>query len=301
MSAPRTVAIRPVKRSIRATSSRVVQLDSGVAVSAGVTSFNTRKGAVVPASGDYTAAQIDETAARVFVTPAQKTAIGTAIQPDDLGTPDVAGFAAGDPSKLAGIATGANKYTHPNHSGDVTSVGDGAQTIAARAVTAAKLFAVATARFLGRLTAGSGDVEELTAAQIAGALTHNDIGSRTAADSHPETAISSAFAEMAVSAGAATLTVSTGVAYYRRKLDCDGGVVALSIEGTITEVMAGEFVIRDGGSISWDAAWKWQTDSGTPPTPPAASRVKVYWEATEDKAGTGIEIWAWYKGVVDDA
>jgi hypothetical protein len=74
-------------------------------------------------------------------------------------------------------------------SGDVTSVGDGAQTIAARAVSAAKLFALATSRFLGRTTAESGDVEQLTAAQLAAALTHADIGSRTAADSHPDSAI----------------------------------------------------------------------------------------------------------------
>jgi hypothetical protein len=31
------------------------------------------------------------------------------------------------------------KYTHPNHSGDVTSSGDGAQTIASNAVTTAKI------------------------------------------------------------------------------------------------------------------------------------------------------------------
>lgn len=107
-------------------------------------------------------------------------------------------------------ATGG--YTHPDHTGEVTSVGDGAQTITALAVTAAKLAAdavetakilnlavttgkindlavttgklndlavtaakiaddtvtfaklqnIATARLLGRATAASGDIEELT-------------------------------------------------------------------------------------------------------------------------------------------
>ena len=38
-------------------------------------------------------------------------------------------------TKLAGIATGANLYVHPNHTGDVTSVADGAQTLAAAAIT----------------------------------------------------------------------------------------------------------------------------------------------------------------------
>ena len=42
-------------------------------------------------------------------------------------------------SKLDGIATSANAYVHPNHSGDVTSIADGATTIASNAVTTAKI------------------------------------------------------------------------------------------------------------------------------------------------------------------
>ncbi|MFH2047765.1 MAG: hypothetical protein ABIK92_21780 [Pseudomonadota bacterium] len=60
-------------------------------------------------------------------------------------------------------------YVHPNHSGEVTSDGEGAQTIANDAVTYAKMQNVsATSRVLGRVTAGAGDVEELTGAQVAG-------------------------------------------------------------------------------------------------------------------------------------
>jgi len=52
------------------------------------------------------------------------------------------GFMTGaDKTKLDGIAASANNYSHPNHTGDVTSVGDGAQTIAALAVDAGKLAA----------------------------------------------------------------------------------------------------------------------------------------------------------------
>lgn len=59
----------------------------------------------------------------------------------------------------------------PAHSGDVTnSAGSLALTIAARAVTWAKAQAVATARLLGRTTAGSGDVEELTGTQVTAML-----------------------------------------------------------------------------------------------------------------------------------
>lgn len=58
-----------------------------------------------------------------------------------------------------------NKYIHPNHTGDVTSVADGATTIAAGVVTNAKLANVATATFKGRTTAGTGSPEDLTVAQ----------------------------------------------------------------------------------------------------------------------------------------
>jgi hypothetical protein len=55
-------------------------------------------------------------------------------------TTTVAGFmSAADKTKLDGVATGANNYVHPNHTGDVTSVADGATTIANSAVTNAKM------------------------------------------------------------------------------------------------------------------------------------------------------------------
>ena len=67
-------------------------------------------------------------------------------------------------------ATGGGGYTHPNHSGDVTSVGDGAQTIAADVVTNAKLANVNSATFKGRVTAAVGDPEDLTATQATSLL-----------------------------------------------------------------------------------------------------------------------------------
>ena len=81
--------------------------------------------------------------------------------------------ATGDPEDLTAaqartllnVADGANNYVHPNHSGDVTSVADGATTIVANAVTNAKLADVPTATLKGRTTAATGDPEDLTAAQ----------------------------------------------------------------------------------------------------------------------------------------
>ena len=86
--------------------------------------------------------------------------------------------ATGDPEDLTpaqvrtliNVADGANNYVHPNHSGDVTSVGDGATTIANNAVSNAKLADVATATIKGRTTAGTGDPEDLTATQATALL-----------------------------------------------------------------------------------------------------------------------------------
>lgn len=54
-------------------------------------------------------------------------------------------FTAGDDTKLTGIASSANNYSHPNHSGDVTSTGDGATVIVAGKVTFAMMASAAIA------------------------------------------------------------------------------------------------------------------------------------------------------------
>lgn len=79
---------------------------------------------------------------------------------------------AGQVLKTGGIGanpywdTTGDSYVHPNHTGDVTSVGDGAQTIAANAVTFAKMQDIDSARILGRITAAAGDPEALTGTQV---------------------------------------------------------------------------------------------------------------------------------------
>ena len=83
------------------------------------------------------------------------------------GTGDPEDLSAANVRSIINVADGANAYTHPNHSGDVTSSGDGATTIANDSVTYAKMQNVSTtSRVLGRITSGSGDVEELTGANI---------------------------------------------------------------------------------------------------------------------------------------
>jgi len=84
---------------------------------------------------------------------------------DDIqdATASVKGLAtAAQITKLDGIATNANNYSHPNHSGDVTSVGDGATTIANNAVTFAKMQQISSVHLVGRHAGGSGNIQEVS-------------------------------------------------------------------------------------------------------------------------------------------
>lgn len=75
-------------------------------------------------------------------------------------------YSATEKTKLSGIAESANNYAHPNHSGDVTSVADGATTIANGAVSLAKMANLAANTIIGRVTASTGVPEALTAANV---------------------------------------------------------------------------------------------------------------------------------------
>ncbi len=78
-----------------------------------------------------------------------------------------------------GIPAQDTVYTHPNHSGDVTSVADGAQTIANNVVDNTKLAQVAVNIIKGRKTAGTGNVEDLTVSDVLAML---DVYTQTEAD-----------------------------------------------------------------------------------------------------------------------
>ena len=115
--------------------------------------------------------------------------IAMTIQPDSVGLGDlqdiaderllgrvndsdgsVAQLTKADVLGMLNVADGANAYAHPNHSGDVTSTGDGATVIAPNVVTIAKMQQIATNSFLGRDTDSDGNVEVLSATAARGIL-----------------------------------------------------------------------------------------------------------------------------------
>jgi len=85
---------------------------------------------------------------------------------DTAGAGDVEEIAPAAVRTMLNVADGANNYSHPNHSGDVTSTGDGATVIADDAVTYAKLQNVAANSILGNNTGSAANAIELTAAQV---------------------------------------------------------------------------------------------------------------------------------------
>jgi len=74
-----------------------------------------------------------------------------------------------------------NKYVHPNHTGDVTSLADGATTIAANAVTNAKAAQMAALTMKGNNTGATVNALDLTVAQVRTmlGLNANNLSSRT--------------------------------------------------------------------------------------------------------------------------
>lgn len=90
--------------------------------------------------------------------------------PTGLGSNDVGYFYWNITSKdfyiWDGTAFVDSTYQHPNHSGDVVSVSDGLTTIQPNVVSNSKLAQVPTETLKGRVTAGTGNVEDLTVTQV---------------------------------------------------------------------------------------------------------------------------------------
>ena len=82
---------------------------------------------------------------------------------------------AADGSKLDGIATSANNYVHPNHSGEVTSTGDGATVITDNVVDEANLKISNSPTNGYFLSAQSGNAGGLTWATVPAGYNNSDV------------------------------------------------------------------------------------------------------------------------------
>ena len=145
---------------------------------------------------------------------------------------------ATDGTKLDTIATNANDYTHPNHTGEVTSTGDGATVIANNVVDEANL-KVSNAPTNGYfLSAQSGNAGGLTWATVPAGYTDSDVqtyisGNRTYGN----------ITTTGYIAGPATLTIDpAGVGDNTGKVVIAGD---LQVDGTTTTINSTTLTVDD--------------------------------------------------------
>jgi len=115
--------------------------------------------------------------------------------------------------RVATVTVSTARYIHPNHTGDVTSAGDGATTITDKAVTLGKIQDIGHGKIIGRHAAGDGTPQEVG---IDGGLEIHGANIRRAALTGDVTASAGSntttLADTAVTAGsytAASITVDS--------------------------------------------------------------------------------------------
>lgn len=100
-------------------------------------------------------------AGSVVLTRLENIGADTIVGNNDVGAGPPLALTAAQARGVLNVADGANNYTHPDHSGDVTSVADGATTIAAGAVDNTKAADMAAYTIKMRNNAGSGDPQDV--------------------------------------------------------------------------------------------------------------------------------------------
>jgi hypothetical protein len=165
----------------------------------------------------------------------------------------IVGLTAAEIRTLINVADGANAYAHPNHSGEVTSVGDGALTIGANQVTLAKLATQNAETVLANATAGAAVPTALALAEqtVLGRLTGGHVAALSVAQLQALVGATGGTPEFGDgSAGDVTIAGATALTadMFYNNLTVNAGQV-LNPAGFIIRVL-GTLTIAATGSIS---------------------------------------------------
>jgi len=213
-------------------------------------------------------------------------------------TDDTAYFWTGS----AWLSLEASDYVHPNHSGDVTSVGDGAQTIALNAVTNAKSAQMATMTIKGNDTGGTADPQDLSKSEVLALLNVED-----GADVTDAANVNTAGAVMESDYDANTILAATSddtpvtVAIAEQKVlgrVTSGNIAALDIDSDLSSVSANhdtipsakatkayvDDAILTNGSLVYQSGYNAATNTPDLDTSPSAG-IKKGWTYVVTAAG----------------
>ena len=172
---------------------------TGIEASADVTDATNVASAGAIMDGDFTSnGLMKRTGAGTY---------GTAVADTDYQSVLSEGaFVDGDKTKLDGIASSANNYTHPDHTGDVTSSGDGATTIANNAVTHGKYQQVAANTIIGNNAGTTGNVSALSKTNVLSLLNVED-GADVTDSANVKSALNATLSDLTLGANTDTITI----------------------------------------------------------------------------------------------
>lgn len=227
----------------------------------------------------HPATMITEDTTHRFATDTEKSA-WNAKASTSAATSTVAGLmSAADKAKLDGVAAGANNYTHPNHTGDVTSTSDGVTAIAAGVIVDADVNSAAAIGW-GKISKTGSSLADL-ATRSAG-----DLSSGTLAAAR----LPAISGDITMAAGAGTAVITAG-AIVNADVNASAAIDASKIGTGV--VSNAEFAYLDGVTSAI------QTQLNAKETP-AGAQTKANTAESNAKAYTDAKAWQKYRLTGDD-
>ena len=169
--------------------------------------------------------------------------------------------------KLAGIADNANLYVHPNHSGQVTSAADGAQTVVVAAITGQTDIGAAIVDADELMMSDGGVIRKSAFSRIYTyvydkivAAANTWAAKQTFSAAIAVTAYDEKATEYTVSSGTITL-VLTGATYFYPDADFITNTPTFAFDSPAASGRVTSFTLEmlgaDGATITWPGAVKW--------------------------------------------